>query len=518
MATPNGQDIDMVPVHTETVAIAGMEKTHVPRKVIFSRLWTVSRPEAGKLMAAFTALLFNSTTNLCFPWIMGKAVDGQDGPQMYFIAGTASIFAIGSVASWVRVYCIGSATDRIAARLRKDLFNSLLDRDVEFFKSTDSGDLIQLLEKDIDTASATLTEKMSAGVRSINSSVLGSISLFMTSPKLCAVSLSIVPMIGVGLMTLSKYTRKIAAKAREAHTKILSFALERFSRYSTICLNGKEQFEKDTFASHIDACSAITTKEHFANGAFMSVMNLATNCSLVAVLKIGGDLIAQGSLTNGKLITFAIQSGFVGLGFSGLSSFYRDVINGLDAASRVFAFIDAAKQKKLRPESAALKMVEEDKQMPVVPMNGEQNCPGAFICMDSINFAYASRPDQLVLSNFSVEVPRNKLVCFRGGSGSGKSTLLSIIAGLYSPISGRFLVDGVDMSSLESKTHRQLICTKMFGVVEQASESLFAGSIEFNIRYGKVQLHKSTLHMFLPLYIYVNEAIYFPLTSENLLT
>jgi ABC-type bacteriocin/lantibiotic exporter with double-glycine peptidase domain len=109
------------------------------------------------------------------------------------------------------------------------------------------------------------------------------------------------------------------------------------------------------------------------------------------------------------------------------------------------------------------------------------------VVLSSVSFAYQSRPDRHVLRDYSVTVPRNKLVCFRGQSGTGKSTLLSLISGLYVPSSGRMVVDSVDMSTLDSRQHHQLICTKMFGVVEQASESLLSGSVDFNIRYGKVR-------------------------------
>jgi hypothetical protein len=47
------------------------------------------------------------------------------------------------------------------------------------------------------------------GLRSLNSSVNGSFLLYYTSPRLCAVSLAIVPLVGVGAMTMSKFSRKL---------------------------------------------------------------------------------------------------------------------------------------------------------------------------------------------------------------------------------------------------------------------------------------------------------------------
>ncbi len=472
-----------VPNNKDTYTTVEFVVTKPSRKATCVRLWNLVRPDSGRICAALTALVFNSITNLSFPWIMGLAVDGQDGPPLHFALSSASLFAVGAAASWIRVYFIGTATDRISSRLRKMVFNSLLDRDAEFFHSMDSGDLVTLLEKDVEEAAATFTDKLTAGIRSVNSSLFGSASLFFTSAKLCAVSLSIVPLIGVGAMTLSKFTRKVAERARDAHTKTLSFALERFSRYTTIRLNGREEFEKERFSEHADMSSSVVKSKHFAQGALMSFINLATNCSLVAVLKVGGDLVTYGSLTNGELTRFAIQSGFVGLGFSGLSTFYRDIMSGVDAAGRVFEFIDGTQQKR-RDTGLCLKNEELMLQFPLIGgVDGSSS--SCMVTLDSVTFAYPSRQDQPVFQNMSLQIPYNQMVCFRGKSGSGKSTLLALIAGLYTPVSGRILVDGVDMSTLESKDHHKLMCSKMFGVVEQASESLLSGTVAFNIKYGK---------------------------------
>ena len=131
---------------------------------------------------------------------MGKAVDrlsndSNDNDTYYFIITTTGVFVVGSIASWVRVYCLGTATKRISSKLRKQLFNSYMDKDIEFFHvlpsssssttttPSSSGELITILDKDIEKASEAITDKFAAGLRSINSSFNGSILLFMTSPQ-----------------------------------------------------------------------------------------------------------------------------------------------------------------------------------------------------------------------------------------------------------------------------------------------------------------------------------------------
>jgi len=66
----------------------------------------------------------------------------------------------------------------------------------------------------------------------------------------------------------------------------------------------------------------------------MGFIGAASNLSLMAVLSVGGILISRKQMTTGSLTRFAIQSAFVALGFSGLSTVYSDFRKSLDAANR----------------------------------------------------------------------------------------------------------------------------------------------------------------------------------------
>lgn len=85
--------------------------------------------------------MVNSITNLSFPRIMGKAIDiatGKDpsglAPSRFFIAATG-VFALGAAASYVRVSSLGMVTERVASKLRRKLFQSIVHQDMKFFDS-----------------------------------------------------------------------------------------------------------------------------------------------------------------------------------------------------------------------------------------------------------------------------------------------------------------------------------------------------------------------------------------------
>jgi len=240
--------------------------------------------------------------------MIGTAIDQVNSDNYrQFMLTSASYFLVGSIASWIRVYCFGTATDSISSRLRQRLFESYLDKDMEYFDGASGGEMITLLEDDVNEAAETLTETMASGARSLNSAVNGSFLLYATSPTLCAVSLSVVPLVGVGAMLLSKYTSTLAKRARSLQSETTSFCLERLSNLSTVKLNSREKHEKSLYKRYMDLNSALSEQRCHARGAFMAFINIATNTSLVAVLGYGGKLLADGSITPGVLTRFAIQ-------------------------------------------------------------------------------------------------------------------------------------------------------------------------------------------------------------------
>jgi ATP-binding cassette, subfamily B, bacterial IrtB/YbtQ len=106
---------------------------------------------------------------------------------------------------------------------------------------------------------------------------------------------------------------------------------------------------------------------------------------------------------------------------------------------------------------------------------GHDDAP--LIQFEGVTFAYdgASAP---VLDRVSFTLQPGTTTAIVGPSGSGKSTILALIAGLYQPVSGRVLVDGVDVATLDAETRRAAT-----SVVFQ-HPYLFHGTIRENVAAG----------------------------------
>ncbi|CAF1231694.1 unnamed protein product [Didymodactylos carnosus] len=98
----------------------------------------------------------------------------------------------------------------------------------------------------------------------------------------------------------------------------------------------------------------------------------------------------------------------------------------------------------------------------------------------NVHFTFPARKDAPILNDISIKIPAKKTIALVGASGCGKSTIIQLLQRFYDPDHGKILLDGRDIRTLNVAWLRTHI-----GIVSQ-EPALFTGSIEENIRFGKM--------------------------------
>ena len=95
------------------------------------------------------------------------------------------------------------------------------------------------------------------------------------------------------------------------------------------------------------------------------------------------------------------------------------------------------------------------------PMPSSQGRITQGIVQDGIRFEHVSfsypGSDRPVLNNISLHLPLGEKLAIVGENGSGKTTLIKLLTNLYTPTSGRILLDGVDLQDWDVDVLRRRI-------------------------------------------------------------
>jgi ATP-binding cassette subfamily B protein len=190
--------------------------------------------------------------------------------------------------------------------------------------------------------------------------------------------------------------------------------------------------------------------------------NLSTVVTSLTYLYVALQAIA-GRLTLGHLALYttaaqSVQGSIQGV-LGGFSSMYEHNLY----LNNLFELMD--KQPSIRPAAAPVPVA--------LPMKGE-------IVFDDVTFAYPGA-DHNALSNLSFTVKPGETLAIVGRNGAGKTTLFKLICRLYDPISGRILIDGVDIREYAPDELRRQIGGMFQDFVTyqaKASENIGLGNLD----------------------------------------
>jgi ATP-binding cassette subfamily B protein/subfamily B ATP-binding cassette protein MsbA len=180
-----------------------------------------------------------------------------------------------------------------------------------------------------------------------------------------------------------------------------------------------------------------------------------------ALLWYGGRQVLEGQLTPGDLVMFLAY------------------VVMLLAPIETLASSATAFQTNLAGLDRLLDLTAEPAEMPDKPgaralRHGDVR--GA-VTLESVSYRYPGS-ERMVLEDISMQVPAGSVVALVGRSGSGKTTLCNLVARFFDPVSGRIMVDGMDLRDATLESWRALL-----GIVEQ-DVFLFDGTIAENIAYA----------------------------------
>jgi len=252
-----------------------------------------------------------------------------------------------------------------------------------------------------------------------------------------------IPMITMFLILVYAFlikdkVRQSIEESHEASAKkngLLIETLQNIETVKSMSMSGKMQWEWEELTGEI---AQKNLSSRMISTSIPNITNLLIQLNTVFVVVFGVYLIQEFDLTMGGLIAVVILTS-------------RTVAPMGQAASLITTYADA-KSSYETINNIISKPVErpEGKQFLKSPsINGK-------IEFQNVSFKYPDA-DILALDDVSFTINKGEKIAFIGRIGSGKTTIAKLILKLYEPLSGTILIDGIDISQIDSSDIRRFI-------------------------------------------------------------
>ena len=442
------------------LATEGYDRQYSDRELV-RRIITYFKPYGLRLTLVTLLVLVIAFAGAATPVLVSRIVDDLHQKVLastifllcgiVFVAGLASWFA-----NWGRRRQVVRILGNIVLTLRTDAFRAAAEHDLSFYDEYASGKVVSRITSDTQEFGQMVVLVTDLFAQTLQALILGVI-LFTVEWKLALLTLGFLPFVFLLASIFRKLARQVTRAGMRAMANVNATIKETFSGIAV----AKNFRQEASIFSEFDQANQQSYNVNWRRGFVLSmvfpVLNAFGGVATAILVYVGGLSAAQGIVTAGAWFLFIQSLDRFFFPVFNLSAFWAQVQQGLSAAERVFALVDAESQ------------VVQLEERPVPPLKGE-------IRFEGLDFGYSGQ--EPVLSDFNLDIRAGENIALVGHTGAGKSSIAKLIARFYEFQKGRILIDEMDIRTFNLTAYRSQL-----GIVSQIP-FLFSGTVAENICYA----------------------------------
>lgn len=433
-----------------------------------SSLWQfveLVKPHWFILLEVFIASLFIQIFGLITPiftqLILDRVIVQGSTTTLLAMGLGLLIFGVFRVAiTGLRTYLLDHTANRIDLALISGFIRHALSLPLSYFESRYVGDIISRVGENRKLQRFLSSEALSIFLDLLTVFIYIAV-MFRYSWKLALLSLVIVPPFFLLALISTPFLQRISREIFSALAKESSYLIELLTGIRTIKSMATEQSVRWNWEDLLNEEIKKNFSGQIIGNQLQIISNLIESLATVGLLWFGAYLVIQNQLTIGQLVAFNMLFSRIVSPFQRLTVLWNQFQEVNIAVERINDVLEARSEEDL----------ESKFKQSLPPIQGN-------IIFDKVTFRYNYESEINILENISFEIKSGETIALVGRSGSGKTTIYKLLLGLYSPLQGKILIDGYDLTTLSLSSLRQQI-----GIVDRDT-FLFGATIRENISLG----------------------------------
>lgn len=411
--------------------------------------------------------IVSNLLSLVGPMLSGYAIDAIEPgagrvefERVFYYAGLMVLFYIASsVLSYLLAVLMIHISRKVVYRMRKDVFDRLMDLPVGYFDTHQTGDIISRISYDIDTVNTSLSNDLVQILTTMITVAGALVMMILISHRLVLIFAFTVPLSFALTKFITGKTRPLFRLRSRKLGELNGFVEEMISGQKTLKAYHQEKNTIEQFDARNEEAVETYYRAEYYGSVVGPTVNFINNLSLSMVSVFGALLYLAGQMTIGNISSFILYSRKFSGPINEAANILSELQSALAAAERVFGMIDELPEKPDVPEAVVLESTEGN------------------VVLKDVTFGYYK--DNPIIKNLNLQAHKGELIAIVGPTGAGKTTLINLLMRFYDAQSGMIQVDGYDIQKVTRASLR-----KKYAMVLQDTW-LFQGTIYENIAYGK---------------------------------
>ncbi|QIL46364.1 ABC transporter ATP-binding protein [Vagococcus coleopterorum] len=367
------------------------------------------------------------------------------------------MYLISAIFNFCQQFIMTRVSQRTVYQMRQDLKVKMNKVPINYYDTHSNGDIMSRAINDMDNISSTLQQSLTQLVTSFVTVIGVLIMMISISWTLTFVALATVPLSLIVVMIIAPRSQKHFSNQQKSLGLLNNQTEETYGGHNVIKSFNYEAKAIEVFEEQNEKLYDAGRRAQFISAMIMPLMNFIKNLGYVFVAVLGGVKVANGRMDLGDVQAFLQYTNQFSQPITQIANLLNTIQSTIASAERVFEVLD---EEEMSEEPSGIAPIETDKK----------------VIFDNVEFGYEE--NNLLMTDFNLEVNQGEMIAVVGPTGAGKTTLINLLERFYDVSAGSVKLDGVDIRDMSREELRQ-----RFSIVLQDSW-LFTGSIKENIQYG----------------------------------